>query len=184
MRVHHDLCSQMEPTTNPLAVSGPVLDRRGFVTTAAAATISALLASACGGGGGGDVSGPVIPGTPGSNPGAPSTNPAGVERVGSSLRIDLTQAVALGQPNGYLIISSLPAVIVLRLSDTEFRAFTAVCTHSGCIVSNFSANRINCACHGSQFDTRGQVVRGPASRQLVSYPVAYNAADQRLVVTV
>lgn len=166
-----------------LAVSGPVLDRRGFVTTAAAVAITALLTSACGGG---DVSGPSTPvvGDPGPYPGTPSQNPTGIERVGRSLRINLAQVAALGQTNGYLIVSSLPPVIVLRLSETEFRAFTAVCTHSGCLVSDFSANRINCSCHGSQFDTRGQVVRGPASRQLVAYPVSYNAAGQRLEVTV
>ncbi len=172
----------MAPTANPPACDGPVLDRRGFVTTAAAAAISTLLVSACGGGS--DVGGPGQPGAPRPIPGAPVTNPPGVERVGSSLRIDLTQVAALGQTNGFLIVTTLPAVIVLRLSDTEFRAFTAVCTHSGCIVNNFSSSRINCVCHGSQFDTRGQVVMGPATQQLVAYPVAYDAAAQLLTVTV
>ncbi len=172
----------MEPIQNSLAISGPVLDRRGFMTASAAAAIGALLTSACGGG---DVSGPATPGprTPGQNPGAPMANPAGVERVGATLQIDLTQVSALGQTNGFLIVSSLPPVIVLRLGDTDFRAFTAVCTHSGCIVSHFTSDRINCACHGSQFDTRGQVVRGPATRQLLSYPVNFNAAEQQLTVT-
>ncbi len=176
----------MKPMSEPLAIDGPILDRRGFVTTAAAAAITALLTSACGGGG--DVSGPSTPGqnpgqNPGQTPGTPVQNPAGVERMGSSVRIDLSQVAALRQTNGFLIIASSPPVIVLRLSETEFRAFTAVCTHSGCLVSNFSANRINCACHGSQFDTRGQVVRGPASRELVAYPVSFNAAEQQLIVT-
>ncbi len=153
------------------------------MTTAAAAAISALLGSACGGGG--DIGGPgsLGPGTLGPNPTPPMPNPTGVQRVGAELRIDLTQVVALGQTNGFLIVSSLPPVIVLRLSDTDFRAFTAVCTHSGCVVSHFGANLINCACHGSQFDTRGQVVTGPATRQLVAYNVVYNATEQRLTVT-
>ncbi len=169
----------MEPISNSLTVSGPVLDRRGFVTSAAAAAIGAMLLSACGGGG--DVSGPGTP-APGP-PGTPIPNPVGVERVGTSLRINLTQVAALRQNNGFLIVPSLPPVIVLRLSDSDFRAFTAVCTHSGCLVSEFSSNRINCWCHGSQFDTRGQVVTGPATRQLVAYPVSLNAAEQQLTVT-
>ena len=172
----------MEPTTKLPAFDGPVLDRRGFVTAAAAAAISSLLVSACGGGS--DVGGPSAPGNPRPIPGPPVSNPSGVQRSGSSLRIDLTQVAALGQTNGFLIVTSLPAVIVLRLSDTEFRAFTAVCTHSGCLVNNFTDSRINCVCHGSQFNTSGQVVRGPATRQLVAYPVTYDAAAQSLTVTV
>jgi rieske iron-sulfur protein len=55
-------------------------------------------------------------------------------------------------------------------------AFSAVCTHAGCIVSAWrSANRLLlCPCHGSEYDpARGAaVVAGPAPLPLPSLPIA------------
>lgn len=43
----------------------------------------------------------------------------------------------------------------------------AVCTHLGCVVPwNNSENKYICPCHGSQYDTTGKVVRGPAPLSL------------------
>jgi Rieske Fe-S protein len=52
------------------------------------------------------------------------------------------------------------------------RAFTSVCTHSGCS-RNWSRPDENflCACHGSQFNSSGQVVDGPANRPLEEFAV-------------
>ncbi|HEY9862193.1 MAG TPA: cytochrome b6-f complex iron-sulfur subunit [Candidatus Obscuribacterales bacterium] len=43
----------------------------------------------------------------------------------------------------------------------------AVCTHLGCVVPwNSGENKFICPCHGSQYDTTGKVVRGPAPLSL------------------
>jgi cytochrome b6-f complex iron-sulfur subunit len=43
----------------------------------------------------------------------------------------------------------------------------AVCTHLGCVVPwNVSENKFMCPCHGSQYDSTGKVVRGPAPLSL------------------
>ncbi len=43
----------------------------------------------------------------------------------------------------------------------------AVCTHLGCVVPwNASENKFMCPCHGSQYNSEGKVVRGPAPRSL------------------
>lgn len=43
----------------------------------------------------------------------------------------------------------------------------AVCTHLGCVVPwNASADKFICPCHGSQYDSTGKVVRGPAPLSL------------------
>ncbi|GAC1461490.1 MAG: cytochrome b6-f complex iron-sulfur subunit [Chamaesiphon sp.] len=43
----------------------------------------------------------------------------------------------------------------------------AVCTHLGCVVPwNISENKFMCPCHGSQYDSTGKVVRGPAPLSL------------------
>ena len=42
-------------------------------------------------------------------------------------------------------------------------ALNAICTHLGCVVPWVPAeNKFMCPCHGSQYDTNGYVVRGPA----------------------
>ncbi|WP_327730397.1 Rieske (2Fe-2S) protein [Streptomyces sp. NBC_00487] len=58
-------------------------------------------------------------------------------------------------------------VVVTQPEEGAFKAFSAVCTHRGCIVSSVSDETINCACHGSQFKIAdGAVARGPATKPL------------------
>jgi Rieske Fe-S protein len=57
-------------------------------------------------------------------------------------------------------------VVITRDGDTV-HAFSATCTHQGCIVSDVTDGEIHCPCHGSAFDaTTGAVVTGPATRPL------------------
>lgn len=58
-------------------------------------------------------------------------------------------------------------VVVTQPTSGDFKAFSAVCTHQNCVVSDISNGTINCACHGSEYDiTTGAVKRGPATRAL------------------
>lgn len=53
-----------------------------------------------------------------------------------------------------------------------FFAFSAICTHSGCLVNPPTANgQTFCACHGSKFDGNGAVLVGPAKTPLDHYAV-------------
>jgi len=63
-------------------------------------------------------------------------------------------------------------VIVVRVSDTEYRAFTATCTHLDCIVEyRRDRHLIWCNCHNGQYDLNGQNVAGPPPRPLTAYKV-------------
>ena len=54
-------------------------------------------------------------------------------------------------------------VVVTQPSKGEFKAFSASCTHQGCLVGSVEGGIINCPCHGSQFDiATGKPVQGPS----------------------
>lgn len=63
-------------------------------------------------------------------------------------------------------------VVVTQPARGTYRAFSAVCTHVGCILNQISDGTINCPCHGSEFKiTNGAVVTGPAPRPLPEKPI-------------
>jgi Rieske Fe-S protein len=63
-------------------------------------------------------------------------------------------------------------VVVTQPSEGEFKCFTAVCTHQGCLVSSVSDGTINCDCHGSKYSIEnGDVEQGPATFPLSEEPI-------------
>jgi rieske iron-sulfur protein len=81
----------------------------------------------------------------------------------------------------------LNQVLLIRLDPTQFTpeakansaegvvAYSAICTHQGCDVSQWKTdtNTLLCVCHGSEFDPkdRAKVTFGPAPRRLAMLPV-------------
>lgn len=63
-------------------------------------------------------------------------------------------------------------VIVVRVDDSDIRAFTATCTHLDCIVEyRRDKRRIWCNCHNGQYDLQGRQVAGPPPRPLDPFRV-------------
>lgn len=52
----------------------------------------------------------------------------------------------------------------------EIYALNLTCTHLGCTVT-VMPSEIVCPCHGSRFDLKGNVLKGPAERPLARYRV-------------
>jgi Rieske Fe-S protein len=69
----------------------------------------------------------------------------------------------VGQPPGFA-----DTLVVVRVSDTEAAALSAVCTHRGCTVA-FDTGALACPCHGSRFGLDGAVQVGPATLPLHRY---------------
>lgn len=72
-------------------------------------------------------------------------------------------------------------VVVTQPQQGEFKAFSAVCTHMGCIVSSVADGTIDCACHGSEFRIAdGSVAKGPATRPLPEEKIMVSGDSIRL----
>ena len=68
-------------------------------------------------------------------------------------------------------------VVVTQPTAGEFKAFSDVCTHQGCTVSEVTTT-IDCACHGSEFSiTDGSVVQPPATQALAAKTVTVSGTD-------
>ena len=75
---------------------------------------------------------------------------------------------------------SQPAILI-KDTNGELKAFSAVCTHLACIVQYRSdINQIWCACHNGHFDLNGRNVEGPPPKPLEQYVVNVRA-DQIVV---
>jgi Rieske Fe-S protein len=105
-----------------------------------------------------------------SNPVASTTAaPASSAAAGGASSPAAANALAATSkiPVGSGMIFPEQQVVVTQPTADEFKAFSAVCTHMGCIVNQISNGTIDCPCHGSQYSiTTGDVVTGPAPRPL------------------
>ncbi|ACK72324.1 Cytochrome b6-f complex Fe-S subunit [Gloeothece citriformis PCC 7424] len=58
-------------------------------------------------------------------------------------------------------------IVVTEEKTIASYGLNAVCTHLGCVVPwNASEDKFICPCHGSQYNSEGKVVRGPAPLSL------------------
>ncbi|MBT6145613.1 MAG: Rieske (2Fe-2S) protein, partial [Gemmatimonadetes bacterium] len=63
-------------------------------------------------------------------------------------------------------------VLVVRIDEQTIIAYSSACTHWDCEVELPDADgRVECHCHGSEFDLQGRYVDGPAFGDLVRVPV-------------
>jgi len=76
-------------------------------------------------------------------------------------------------PIGGGVIVSEPPVVLTQPTAGDVKAFTSICPHQGCKVSEVSNNEIFCPCHGSKFSALdGSVIQGPATEGLAAAAVA------------
>lgn len=129
-------------------------DRRTFLRAAAAAGGVAMAGGtllACGGEGGSST----------------DVAPAGTE-LGSASEVEVEGARIYPDAN----------VLVSQPTAGEFKAFSAICTHQGCVLGEVSGDVAICPCHNSKFSiTDGSVVNGPATEALPAQSVRVEAGS-------
>ncbi|MFC7979592.1 Rieske (2Fe-2S) protein [Streptomyces cinereoruber] len=124
---------------------------------------AALTTAGCGSDGGGDGGdGGTTAGTP-EAPDAPDSPDAPESPEGDGEALARTSEIPVG---GGTVFAE-EKVVVTQPTAGEFKAFSAVCTHQGCLVNKVADGTIDCPCHGSKFRVAdGSVVTGPATRPL------------------
>ncbi|MBE9175629.1 ubiquinol-cytochrome c reductase iron-sulfur subunit [Synechocystis salina LEGE 06155] len=64
-----------------------------------------------------------------------------------------------------------PVTVVPNGSGGQISAVNPTCTHNGCQVEWKKANsKFVCPCHGAEFAATGKVLKGPATKNLPTYP--------------
>jgi len=75
-------------------------------------------------------------------------------------------------PLGGGMVYTAAKVVVTQPTKGQYKAFSAVCTHVGCVCNQVASGTINCPCHGAKFKiTDGSVVAGPATSPLAAKTV-------------
>jgi Rieske Fe-S protein len=139
----------------------PTSSRRAVLAGAGAACVAALSGCTAYNANNGGLAGAP----PAQNSPAASAGSSG-NRTGTGTAPDVLASTSDVPVGGGKILTDKKIVITQPHAGT-FDAFTAICTHQGCIVTTVSGGTINCPCHGSKFSiANGSVVNGPASSPL------------------
>ena len=111
------------------------------------------------------------PAAPGSGAMSASPAPRGGQTSRAARKKPKPKGTVLGAasdvPVGGGAIYTAAKVVVTQPASGQYKAFSAVCTHVGCLVNKVTNGTIDCPCHGSEFKiTNGAVVTGPAPSPL------------------
>lgn len=138
------------------------VSRRQFLAKSVAAAAAAAFVAGCGNGQIGPTA--YVP-------------PDSASSTGNTIKVGNFPALAnvgtLVQVNGFQAVK--------RTGAATFAAYSMVCTHQSCL-TQLSSNMFFCPCHGSEFDSSGQVIRGPASRALGQYTTSYDSTTDMLTI--
>lgn len=97
--------------------------------------------------------------------------PKGMLGEGNLVKVATVDEMAKRSSKPLLVFGR--SMLLVRDERGRFYATSAICTHMNvCHLEwNERRNLLECPCHGGAFDVHGNVVRGPASIPLPTYPV-------------
>jgi Rieske Fe-S protein len=81
-------------------------------------------------------------------------------------------------PKGGGVVLRGEQIVVTQPTAGDFKVFSAICTHQGCMVGSVADGAIICPCHNSMYDmATGEVVGGPAPQPLAERPVTVDGGQ-------
>ncbi|GAA1431593.1 Rieske (2Fe-2S) protein [Streptomyces thermospinosisporus] len=139
--------------------------RRTVVAAVGAAGLTAALTACSGSDDGGSTS--VGAGSDGKGGGGSGGGDAAAGGTALASTADI--------PEGGGKVFADKKVVVTQPKAGEFKAFSATCTHRGCVVKGIADGVINCPCHNSRFSIAdGSVQGGPAPEPLPAVEITVN----------
>ncbi|MFJ8538041.1 Rieske (2Fe-2S) protein [Streptomyces sp. NPDC093591] len=76
-------------------------------------------------------------------------------------------------PEGGGKVFSDEKVVVSQPTAGDYKAFSTICTHQNCPMTDLAGDTITCACHKSQFSVLdGSVKKGPATEPLAAKQIS------------
>lgn len=107
--------------------------------------------------------------------------PASAESAASAVTLDVKPDDLAPNSGQIFKFGSRPGLLI-RTTGGDIRAFSATCTHLGCIVQyRTDLSQIWCACHNGHFDLNGLNVQGPPPLPLEQFEV--NVRGDQIVVS-
>ena len=100
------------------------------------------------------------------------------------LAVPLDKVPALKKVGGWVKVKLAgEEILLVRDGPKSVKGLHSKCTHQNCPLEyNAKSAKLDCTCHGSSFDLNGKVLKGPAAKNLKSYPIAVEG--ERLVITI
>ncbi|MFJ6382193.1 Rieske (2Fe-2S) protein [Kitasatospora sp. NPDC092039] len=93
--------------------------------------------------------------------------------------VDLGPASAVPEGGGKVYREQ--RIVVTQPTAGQYKAFSAKCTHAGCVVDQVKNAQIQCPCHGSRFAIAdGAVQDGPAPTPLPAYTVTVEGGNLKV----
>lgn len=128
-----------------------MVSRRGVIASALGASAMVAL-TACSA----EVSEPTVEPTPEDSISTAPTGPIEVAK---------TSEIPVGGGARFTVQGQ--DILITQPKSGEFRAFSAICTHAGFVMSRVTDSEIVCDNHGAVYNAEdGSVIKGPAPRAL------------------
>ena len=111
-----------------------------------------------------------LAGSPATSAGGSSSPAGGLSSAGGTAAAVLAKTTDIPVGGGKILTAQ--KIVITQPTAGAFHAFTAICTHQGCIVDAVSSGTIDCPCHGSKYSAvNGSVVNGPATLPLAAVKI-------------
>lgn len=104
--------------------------------------------------------------------------------LAKKLAVPLTKVPALSKVGGWATVKLAgKEILFVRVDEKNIKGVDPKCTHQHCPVKyNKETTKLDCTCHGSSFDLSGKVLKGPATKNLKTYPTALK--DGRIIIAI
>jgi Rieske Fe-S protein len=170
--------SETEDSATPLRAR-QAQSRRALLIGAGVTCAAALAGCTTYDANNGGLAGPA-PTTGGAATSGSAAAPSAAGAGSASSAAPAALATTADVPEGGGMIIDGKNIVITQPQAGSFKAFTAICTHQGCIVNSVADGTIDCPCHGSRFSIKdGSVVNGPAPSPLA--PVAIKVDGTSIV---